>query len=298
MLSDLTTESRSAPGPGRAAGLAALLTLLTAWPAAAQFVSGVNVVEVYVSVTDRQGQPVTGLDRRDFTVYENGEVQEVTTFAAGEFPLAVAVALDRSFSMAGDRLAAAKSAARIFLGELRPDDQSMILAVGSRTEVVAPLSRERQAQLAALAAVDAFGTTGLYDAVIAAIDAVQPGTGRRALVLLSDGSDRYSRATAEEVLAHARAADVLIYPVAFGESRPAVFAELAALTGGRSFHIRDARRLPETVRAIAAELRHQYLLGYSPSTPIVTGTSEWRSIGVSVDRPGVSVRARDGYRVR
>ena len=297
-MSDLITKSRFAPHRRRAAGLAALLGLLTAGPAAAQFASGVNVVEVYVSVTDGQGQPVTDLGRGDFTVRENGEPQQVTTFAAGEFPLAVAVAIDRSFSMAGSRLAAAKSAARIFLGELRAADQSMILAVGSQTEVVAALSDDRQAQLAALAGVDAFGTTGLYDAIVAAIDAVQPGAGRRALVLLSDGSDRYSRATAEDALAHARAADVLIYPIAFGQSRPAVFAELAALTGGRSFHIRDARRLPATVRAIAAELRHQYLLGYSPSTPIVPGTNEWRSISVSVDRPRVSVRARDGYRVR
>ena len=79
---------------------------------ARQFSSGVNVVEVYATVTDKRGQPVTGLDRDAFSVRENGQPQPISTFAAGEFPLSVAVAVDRSFSMTGDRLAAAKSGAR------------------------------------------------------------------------------------------------------------------------------------------------------------------------------------------
>ena len=263
-----------------------------------QFTSGVNVVEVYATVSDRQGVAVTGLSREEFTLLENGEPQQITAFAAGEFPLSVAVALDRSFSMAGDRLATARSAARLFLGELRPADESMLIGIGSTTEVLAPLSRDRRPQLEALATLDAFGTTGLYDSIIAALDAVQPARGRRALVLLSDGSDRYSKATAGEALERARAADVLIYPIAVGRSRPEAFAELAALTGGRSFHLRDARALPETLQRIAGELRHQYLLGSSPSRPIVAGSNEWRPITVTVRRRDAAVRARDGYMAR
>jgi Ca-activated chloride channel homolog len=263
-----------------------------------QFTSAVNVVEVYATVTDEAGKPVAGLRKDDFVVREDGEVQQVSTFAAGEFPLSVALAIDRSFSMRGSRLASAKSAARIFLGELRETDESMLITIGSRTEVLAPLSVDRSAQIQTLSSVDAFGTTGLYDAVIAAIDAVQPARGRRALVLLSDGSDRYSTATSAAALTRARSSDVMIYPVAFGRTRPAVFAELATLTGGRSYHVRDARALPETMSAIAAELRHQYLLGYSPSKPLVAGSNEWRSISVSMERRGMRVRARDGYMVR
>jgi Ca-activated chloride channel homolog len=177
-----------------------------------QFSSGVNLVEVYASVTDRQGQPVKGLSREDFTVREDGAVQHLTTFTAGEFPLSVAVALDRSFSMAGPRLATAKSAARLFLNELRPADESMLIAVGSTTEVLAPLSADRTPQLEMLTRLDAFGTTGLYDAIIAALDAIQPARGRRALVLLSDGSDRYSTVDSAAALARARVSDVLVYP--------------------------------------------------------------------------------------
>jgi Ca-activated chloride channel homolog len=266
--------------------------------ASGQFRSGVNVVEVYATVTDPKGRPLIDLGRTEFVVREDGIVQEITTFAAGQFPLAVAIALDRSFSMAGPLLGSAKTAARSFLGELRPDDQSMLIAIGSRTEVLAPLSNDRAAQYAALDALDAFGSTGLYDAILVAIDAIQPSPGRRALVLLSDGADRYSTAAAASVLERARASDVLIYPIAFGRTRPPVFAELAALTGGRSHHVKDARQLPEALRAVAAELRNQYLLGYSPSRPIAPGTREWRSITVATERPGASVRARDGYLVR
>lgn len=257
-----------------------------------------NVVEVYATVTDARGEPVAGLTQADFVVLENGEPQQVSTFAAGEFPLSVALGIDRSFSMGGQRLALATSAARVFLGELRADDQSMLIAIGSEVEIAAPLSADRGSQLAAIARLDAFGTTGLYDSIITAIDAIQQAAGRRALVLLSDGADRYSTASAAQAIEHARRSDVLVYPIALGRERPPVFAELATLTGGRSFYLRDPKALTETLRGIARELRHQYLLGYSPSRPIVPGRDEWRSIEVRVTRPDARVRARDGYLVK
>ena len=262
---------------------------------ARQFTSGVNVVEVYAAVTDAQGNPVTGLRREDFTVLEDGQAQTVATFSEGDFPLSVAVALDRSFSMGAKQLPVAVSAARTFLGELRPQDESMVVAIGSEIEVLAPLARDRAAQQQALSALKPWGTTGLHDAIIESIDAVQAAKGRRALVLLSDGSDRYSKAPASAALERARRSDVMIYPVAFGRDRPPLFAELASLTGGRSFQPRDPAQLNTTMRTIANELRHQYLLGYTPARPIVAGEEQWRTITVRIDRPGATVRARDGY---
>ena len=271
------------------------LVALAGPSASAQFTSGVNVVEVYAAVTDSAGNPVTGLRREAFTVLEDGRPQTVSTFAEGDFPLSIAVALDRSFSMGAKQLPVAVSAARTFLGELRPADESMVIAVGSEIEVLAPLSTDRPAQQRALGTLTPWGTTGLHDAIIEAIDAVQAAKGRRALVLLSDGSDRYSKAPASAALDRARRSDVMIYPVAFGRERPALFAELASLTGGRSFQPRDAAQLNTTMKTIASELRHQYLLGYTPSRPIVAGDDQWRSITVRVDRAGATVRARDGY---
>ena len=272
--------------------------LATGLSARAQFSSGVNLVEIYASVTDERGEPVKGLARQDFEVRENGELQTLSTFSAGDFPLTVALAIDRSFSMAGARLAAAKSAARAFLGELRPEDEVTLLGIGSQVDILTPLSTDRRAQNAALERIDAFGTTGLHDAIIRAIEVTQEGKGRRALVILSDGNDRYSTATADAALARARASDVMVYPIAFGATRPSLFAELATLTGGRSYQLNDPGRLAETLRALARELHSQYLLGYTPVRAIVAGSNEWRSISVHVKDGRYRVRARDGYQVK
>jgi Ca-activated chloride channel family protein len=282
----------------RLAVVTAVAVLALALPSAGQFTSGVNLVEVYASVTDSRGAAISGLTQADFELRENGQLQQISNFAAGEVPLSVAVAIDRSFSMTGTRLSLARSAAQAFLAELRPQDEAMILAVGSQVEVVAPLSTDRAAQRDAINKLDAFGTTGLYDAIIRAIDETQPAKGRRALVLLSDGNDRYSQATAANALDRARASDVMIFPVALGSTRPPLFAELATLTGGRSYHARDGAALADTLRTIARELRQQYLLGYTPTRTPVAGSNEWRSITVVVRKPDAQVRARDGYLVR
>jgi Ca-activated chloride channel family protein len=266
--------------------------------AAGQFTSGVNLVEVYASVTDTQGNPITGLTQSDFELRENGELQTIANFTEGNFPLSAAVAIDRSFSVSGTKLSLSKAAAETFLGELRREDEAMIIAIGSQIEVVAPLSSDRAAQRDAVNRLDAFGTTGLHDAIIHAIDDVQPAKGRRALIVLSDGDDRYSQASASEVLDRARRSDVMIFPIAIGRTRPPLFAELATLTGGRSSQATDGAALTGTVKGIAQELRRQYLLGYTPSRSPVAGSNEWRSISVTVKKPGAQVRARDGYHVK
>src|SRR5687767_14130983 len=111
--------------------------------AAARFSSGVQLVEVYATVTDAKGEPVTGLRREDFEVYENNELQDVSTFVAGEFPLTVALGVDRSWSMAGEPLRQAKRASQSFLQQLKPEDRSMVLAISSEADVIAPLTMDR-----------------------------------------------------------------------------------------------------------------------------------------------------------
>jgi Ca-activated chloride channel family protein len=290
----IMTKPFAYKGPLNLTTAVVLVWALLGWAAAAQFTSGVNLVEVYAAVVDRNGAPVGGLTRADFAVLEDGAPQALSAFAEGDFPLSVAVAVDRSFSMTA-LLPAVIGAARTFLGDLRPQDQSTVIAIGSSVETLAPLSSDRARQLRALAALTPWGTTGLHDAIIAAIDAVEAAHGRRALVLLSDGADRYSMATASGALDRARTSDVMVYPIAIGAARAELFPQLAALTGGRSFQARDPAQLQTIAHQVAGELHHQYLLGYVPSKPIVAGAKEWRSITVHVRRPDVTVRARDGY---
>jgi Ca-activated chloride channel family protein len=275
---------------------AAIVPLIGATLAAGQFTSGVSLVEVYATVTDARGEPVTGLAAADFRVLEDGEPQTVTAFAAGDFPLSVVVALDRSFSMAGPRLDAAKRAAAAFIGALRPDDEVMVLAVGSEVETITPPVAARDAQATRWAAIDAWGTTPLYDATRWSIDVVQTRKGRRALLIISDGVDRGSESTAAELLEHARRADVLVYPVAIGKERTPVLAELASVTGGRSIAT-DPRQLEPALAALARELRSQYLLGYTPARA-ASDSPGWRAIDVQLTRAdarSLRIRARDGY---
>jgi Ca-activated chloride channel family protein len=263
----------------------------------AQFSSQVQLVEVYATVTDARGELVTGLRQNDFQVYENNELQEISAFAAGEFPLTVALGVDRSWSMAGKSLQLAKQASRTFLNQLKPDDRSMVVAINNDAEVIAPLSMDRFTQARQIDALDPWSTTALRDAIIATLDRLEPEPGRQALVLFSDGNDRYSAASEAQVIARARRSNALIYPITFGKQRPPLLAELAVLTGGRSFLLKDATELEKTLSTIAKELRYQYLLGYAPSEPIDEGVHQWRSIRVTLTKnhPGLQVRARDGY---
>jgi Ca-activated chloride channel homolog len=259
-----------------------------------QFRSDVNLVELYVSVLGQDDRPVPALTQRDFVVLEDGVAQDISVFAAGSVPLSLAIALDRSFSVAGARLAQMKTGALRLVEALDPRDQLLLLGVGSRVDVLAPLGTDRAAQTRALTGVDAFGSTSLHDAIVTAIDAIQDAPGRRALVLLSDGEDRYSHASASEVVDHAKTRDVLVFPVAMAAKAPVLFTNVAAATGGRAFVVRDPARLGETLRVLASELRAQYLLGFTPKRQ-PPGRREWRTLRVEAKRPGVMVRTRAGY---
>jgi len=257
-----------------------------------QFTSGVDLVEVDATVSDARGEPVAGLTKDDFIVEEDGRRQDIRTFSAGEFPLALAVGIDRSFSMARVGFPGVTRAVRSFLNALRPEDQAMLVGIGSETEVLAPLSRDRGTALSALDRLDPWGTTPLYDATLSAVNAIEAASGRRALILISDGTDRYSQTKSADLLDRVRRKDVLIYPVALGRTRDAVFAEMATVTGGRSFQAANVAALPGALSSIAGELRFQYLIGYAPPAG---GRPGWRSIQVRVNRPDLRVRSREGY---
>jgi Ca-activated chloride channel homolog len=254
-------------------------------------------VEVYATVTGEDGKAVKGLSAGDFVVLENDVPQAISTFVDGDFPAAVALALDRSFSMAGAPLTMARTAGRAFIASLKPDDRAMLVSISGEVEVLAPLSTDKGPLLKALDALDPWSTTSLNDALIRSLDLLESETGRRAIVVLSDGEDRYSNASESDVVSRARRSDVLMYPIAIGKGRPSLFPELATVSGGRSFVLKQPKSLQPTLQTIAEDLRAQYLIGYEPKEPPGEGR-EWRSITVKVQRPGVRVRARSGYSTR
>jgi Ca-activated chloride channel family protein len=264
--------------------------------AALQFASGVNLVEVYATVVDDKGDPIPNLTADDFVVEEDGRRQTIEAFAAGDFPLSLAVAIDRSFSVPAVRLRDEVYAVQRLLGELRDEDRVLVLAIGSEVEQLSPLSADHRAAYDALRGLQPWGTTPLFDATLDAVNAIQGASGRRALIVISDGVDRYSRTSGSQMVEEARRRDVLVYPVVVQRTVPQVLADVAAATGGRAVAVRDPDALGMTLSAIASELRTQYLLGYTPR-PNEGASPAWRSIAVRVARPGVHVRARDGYTI-
>jgi VWFA-related protein len=262
--------------------------------ASGQFASSVSLVEVYATVEDERGDPVDHLQADDFIVEDNGRPQTIQAFTAGEFPLSLAVAVDRSFSVPRPRLASVVGATQRLLGDLRVDDQVMLLAIGSEVEELAPLSADHRRAYDALRQLDPWGTTPLFDATVEALRTIQRASGRRALIVVTDGVDRYSRASAAEMVAEARRLDVLVYPVLLQRTAPDVYAEMARVTGGRAVVVPDVRTLPVQLASLAGELRRQYLIGYAPAAG-APRSGGWHSIVVRVNRPGLRVRAREGY---
>ena len=175
----------------------------------------------------------------------------------------------------------------------------MVVAISAEADIVAPLTASRVEQARAIAFLDPWSTTALRDAVVKTLDRLAPEPGRQALVVFSDGADRYSQVSAAEMLNRARSGAALVYPIVFGRAPVAALAEMASLTGGRSFVLRDAQGLAPALASIARELRHQYLLGYVPAE--ATEPGRWHPIRLRVRNQGTRgwrVRARDGYVAR
>ncbi len=196
---------------------------------------------MYATVTDQEGQPATGLTAEAFAVLEDGVEQPVSVFAAGEFPLTVAIVLDRSFSMAPRDSKPRGPAPAGSLDQLRARDRLLILAIGGGVETVSGFDAPRESARQALDRVALWGSSPIGDTVVQAVDALGEQRGRRAVVVWSDGVEKEAQRARADVLEHVRRADVLIYPVAIAPSISPLLAELAALSGGRVLQARDRK---------------------------------------------------------
>jgi Ca-activated chloride channel family protein len=260
-------------------------------PTAGQFATSTELVEVYATVLDDRGHPVSGLAAADFVVSENGVPQRITAFTAGEFPLTLAVAVDRSFSMTGEKFAAARVGARRLVDLVRANDRLLVLGIGGKADVVAGFDAPRASARRAVEQMQIWGTSPIGDVVAHGIDAVKGEPGRLAVVVWSDGVEREATVGRDEVLERAKRSGVLVYAVAMASPPSPLLASLTSLSGGRLLEARNRRAADQAATTIAAELRQQYLLGYAPPP----GPPGWRDITVTTVRPGLSVRARRGY---
>ena len=264
-----------------------------------------DLVVLNVTVTDKSGQYVPGLHRSDFTIFEDGrEVspQQISSFSVHESPFASVVLLDTSGSMES-RLSLARSAAIRFLDRLRDEDVAAVYKFDSKVEQVQEFSGGRD--LAPLVyGVKANGLTTLNDAIVDAAKAlsVRPEV-RKAIVVLSDGLDTYSKASPEKAIESALAIGATIYTVDMSatdgnssrnQRSAATLRGFAEKSGGRFVATPGGPALRDAFANIADELGHQYTIAYRPVNQ--TRDGKWRKLDVKISRSDLMVRTRKAYR--
>jgi Ca-activated chloride channel homolog len=264
-----------------------------------------DLVVLNVTVMDKAGQYVRALKPKDFKVYEDGvevPAAAIVDFGFQESPYAAVVLLDSSGSMEA-RFSLARSAAIRFLDGLRDEDVASVYRFDSSVERIQEFSGGRD--LAPIGyAVRAKGMTTLNDAIVQAAKVLseRPET-RRAIVILSDGMDTYSKATSSKALESALSVGASIYAVdmsaldtpGFSNRQSAMqLKDFAVRTGGRFIGTPGGQALRDAFTGISEELGHQYTISYRPTNTAHDG--KWRALEVKVNREELVVRTRKGYR--
>ena len=204
-------------GAAGAVGLAALAAADR--PVAGQegfrFKSGVELINVTATVTDRSGRFASGLHKEDFILYEDDQPMEVTHFSAERTPVSLGIVIDTSGSMAGDKWLSARDAIERFLDALPdPQDEFFMYRFSGNADLVHDWTFERQDIKRSLGRVHPAGGTAMYDAVAESVPMAQGGQNRKkAIVLISDGNDTNSRVDVGEVRQLVRETEVLVYAV-------------------------------------------------------------------------------------
>jgi len=180
-----------------------------------KFKSGVALVNVNVTVTDRTGRFVSGLTQDDFVVYDDSKPQEMTHFSAERVPVSLGIALDTSGSMAGEKMESAKEALDRFLLELlAPEDDVFLMRFGASAELVHDWTIEKQLVSRRLNRISPAGGTAMYDAVAESVPMAQGGEHqKKAILIVSDGNDTNSRTSVGQVKQMIRDTEVLVYAV-------------------------------------------------------------------------------------
>lgn len=260
-----------------------------------------ELVTTAVTVRDADGRLVTNLEQSDFSVEEDGVAQPITQFTKERVPVSLALALDVSDSMRGQRMADARSALAHFLDKLlATEDEASLLGFNHETKLFGHWTTERAGMRGKLEAIRPTGGTAMYDAIDAALPLFEERQHQRAAILLvSDGADTASDMTPTALKQKLVRSDVFLYAIGINSIdaknstriNPFTLNELTSQGGGYTEIIGSATELGPATERIAEELNHQYMIGY---TPAKRGDGQYHSIRVRVANDAYRVRARRG----
>jgi VWFA-related protein len=272
---------------------------------AKNLVINVDLVNVLFTVTDRRGKLVTDLSQKELKLLEDNRVQSITNFSREtDLPLTIALLIDTSTSIR-DRFKFEQEAAIDFLYRtIRPKkDKGLLITFDSAIELVQDYTDNAEALAKAIRQVRPGGGTKMLDALyLACQEKLKSETGRKLIILISDGDDNLSLETVNSTLEMAQRSDVAIFTIStnssgfFGLTAPKadkLLKRLADETGGRAFFPFKAEDLSQSFQDIAAELRSQYSLAYRSSNANRDGT--FRAIKIEPERKNVKVKSRRGY---
>jgi VWFA-related protein len=271
----------------------------------------VELVQLSVSVQDKHGFPVQGLQKQHFTVYEDKVLQDISLFKQEDIPLSVSLVVDTSSSMF-NKQNSVHSAAMTFVRESNPEDETSIVTFGSTASLDQDFTKDTETLSRALRGIPPLGNTALYDAVLlAAKHLIENGSReKKVLLIVSDGEDNESKYQLRQVLEALREMKLIVYSIGLqgadsGQREYSVLADdgksalkrLAETTGGAAYFPNGVREVEQVCKRIARELRSQYTIGYKPNNEKLDGS--WRKTLVRVNAPktasGVKVRTKQGY---
>jgi VWFA-related protein len=263
----------------------------------------VALVNVVFTAVDSRNRAVPGLRAEDFLVLEDRATQTIKHFSAfsrGDVPLTIALLIDTSASIR-DRLDDEKQTAAQFLRSVvrKEKDSALLVDFNSEVKLVHDFTHNPEDLIAAMRPLRAGGATALYDAVFLAADEKLKGrTGRKVIVVITDGDDTASNAHQEKVIESAQKHDVLIYGIGIRsanyDANFGVLKRFAEETGGRFYPSRPTLGEMQTgFQRIREELQNQYSLAYTSTNSARDGA--YRSIQVRCRRGEVRIRTRRGY---
>ena len=240
-------------------------------------------VHIYLTVADERGNPLKGLGASHFLVQEDGSavrIQSVSPLAQGEEPLSVVLAIDRSGSMRGAPIKDALQAAQDFLKEMRGIDRVGVVSFDDTVTVIARLATDKSFLAKDIQKISVGKDTALNDAVMKSLQLLAPFTGRRAVVVLTDGKENRSRATREGTVQAAVRSGVPIITVGLGKEADAAALEtMATRSGGRAVFAQTSGELSRLYQAIARQLVNQYRVTLQSRKSLDNG---WHRLRVAV----------------